>query len=197
MKYTNIHKHVFCRWECNNFQCISLEYDDEGHISVIISRLVHNSLKTSCSFLCLPCIFHKRENWSEWGWHTLETISSFRNSFPNERYNWSYRSLAPTTQWGFSLAVQLQNLLANISLILPHSLQELRWVRMSCYSCFFTDSIPCQNICDGFEHFIIQISLSFHLVTFFYNFSDLDMNVFWIGALLMGWSRNCVISQSQ
>lgn len=102
----------------------------------------------------------------ECGLHTWETISSFWNSFPNERYNWSCSSLAPTIQWGFSLTLQLQNLLANISLIFPHSLQALRWVSMSCYSCSFTDSVPCKNIPDGFVLFIIQISLSFHLVTF-------------------------------
>lgn len=49
-------------------------------------------------------------------------------------------------------------------------LLALSWVRMFCYSCPFTNSIPCQNIPDDFECFamqifITQIGLSFHLVT--------------------------------
>lgn len=158
-KHANIHKHMLCRWECNDLHYISLGYDNLVHISIIISSLVCNSLKTSCTFLCLPWIFHKHENWSERGLNTWETISSFQNSFPNDRYNLSYSSLAPTTQWGFSLTFQLQNVLPNINLIFPHF---LRAREKSYYSRFFTDSVPWQNIPDCFVHFFIQISLNFH-----------------------------------
>lgn len=71
---------------------------------------------------------------------------------------------------------------------LPCSLQSLRWVRMSCFSRFSTDFVPYQIIPDDFICFTIQISLSFHLVTFFTIFQAFilkssELEIFWWGGV--------------